>query len=167
MHGLVSDDAPIKSVESRLSLRNGLDFALPYSDDAPSKSGKFGFCPEVALDIAAYLLLPPNSTLVLGEAVVAAIFMAVPKAAVDENHSLVLRQNNVRLAGEILDLQTETKTTGEEIFPDYQFRLCILPLIAAIQRLRCSGVIVSAINQLLRDEIQPRFDVCNRDLWRN
>ena len=58
MHGLVSDDAPIKSVESRLSLRNGLDFALPYPDDAPSKSGKFGFCPEVALDIAAYLLLP-------------------------------------------------------------------------------------------------------------
>lgn len=54
--------------------------------------------------------------------------MAVPKAAVDENHSLVLRQNNVRLAGEILDLQTETKTTGEEIFPDYQFQLCILPL---------------------------------------
>lgn len=103
MRGLVSDDAPIKSVESRLSLRNGLDFALPYTYGPPTECGKFGFCPEVALDIATYLLLP-ELDISLGEAIVAATLMAVPEAAVHEYDGLVLRQNYVRLAGKTIDI---------------------------------------------------------------
>ena len=103
MHGFVSDDAYIKSVESRLSLRNGLDFTLPNADNVPAESGQFCFRPMVALDIAAYLLLP-ELDISLGKAVVAATLMAVPEATVHEYDSLVLWQDNVRLAGKTIDI---------------------------------------------------------------
>ena len=115
-----------------IPLSHGLQTALPYPDDAPAEGCQLGLCAAVALYVAAYLLLPePDVT--LRQPIVAAILMAMPEAAVDEYNSPVLRQDYVRLAGKIPDLKTETQTPGEEILP-------------AIQRLRCSGVIVSAIS---------------------
>ena len=138
------DNAVIKVFEIFLSLCYGLDFTLPYPDNAPSKGFQFSFVTDITGNITLYLLFP-ELDIGLWQAEIPAILMPVPEASVDENDGLVLRQDNIRISQQLPDLNTETQTAREKILPHNQFRVGILSLYSAIQRLRCSVVITSAI----------------------
>lgn len=52
--------------------------------------------------------------------------MAMPEAAVNENHSTVFRQHDIRFSRQAFDVQTVAETLGEQGLADDQFRFCVL-----------------------------------------
>lgn len=75
------DNQPIHAFKRLGSPGYSIYLALPYMDDAPAECGQLGLCPAVALDVAAYLLLP-EVDVGFRQAVVAASLMAVPETTV-------------------------------------------------------------------------------------
>ena len=47
--------------------------------------------------------------------------MPVPEAAIDEDHSSMLRQNDIRAAREIAPMQPESVASGMQATPHYKF----------------------------------------------
>lgn len=92
-----------------LSLCYGLDFALPYPDDTPSKGFQLAFVTDIAGNITLYLLFP-ELNIGLWQSEIPATLMPVPEASVDEYHGLVFGENNIWIAWQLPDLNTETHT---------------------------------------------------------
>lgn len=51
--------------------------------------------------------------------------MVMPKATMHENHSMVLRKDNIRFSGEIRLVESETKAIGMESRANKFLRLCV------------------------------------------
>lgn len=51
--------------------------------------------------------------------------MAMPEAPMHQNNSLVLRQNNVRHSGQVLDVQPKPEATRVQQATDENFRVCV------------------------------------------
>ena len=73
--------------------------ALPDDYGVPAEAGKGLVVAVVALAVALYLRAP-EVDVGLGEAEVAAAFVAMPEAAVDEDAGAVLAQDDVWVAGQ-------------------------------------------------------------------
>ena len=71
--------------------------------------------------------------------------MTMPKATIYKNDRSVFAQYNIRMPRKSRVIQSISETTTKQEFPYQQFRLCILPFIADIQRCLCSLVSLSII----------------------
>lgn len=99
--------------QSRSVLDRMLQRALPDGGYTPAKSPKRLHVSPVAVDIAQELPLPE---LFVGPGCggVAAAFVSMPEAAVDEHHRPVLREHEVRRAGQLSDMKSIAKSPGEK-----------------------------------------------------
>ena len=67
--------------------------------------------------------------------------MAVPEAAVDENHRAVFGQHNVGGAGQLLIVEPVAQAVGVQVPPNQQFRASILaPNTGHITAAGCRGM---------------------------
>ena len=87
--------------------------ALPDDRHAPAERTKRLQLSPVAIDIAPELPLP-EFFISPGDGRVAAPFMPMPEAAVDEHNRAVLREHKVRGAGQLSDMKSIAKSLGEE-----------------------------------------------------
>lgn len=122
-----SGDGLIEAVEIGVTAGDGSDVAFPHADHPPPHGFQLGFVAGVARHVALDLLTP-EFHIALRQTVIAASFMAVPEAAVDEDDGLVFRQNDVRASGQFPCLDPESQSTGEEVFAHYHLGLRILAL---------------------------------------
>lgn len=110
---------------SRGVLDRMLQRTFPDDGHSPAK------CPE-RLDVtpvAIYIgleLLSPEFHVGSGDGGVATVFVAVPKASVDEHHRPVLRKHEVWGAGQLARMESIPKPLGEEKGPKCTFRPSVL-----------------------------------------
>lgn len=111
--------------QSRSVLDRMLQRALPDDGHTPAKSPKRLHVSPVAVDIAQELPLPE---LFVGPGCggVAAAFVSMPEAAVDEHHRPVLREHKVRRAGQLSDMKSIAKSPGEKKGAKGSFRPGVL-----------------------------------------
>ena len=83
----------------------------------PAEAGEGLIVTVVALAVALYLRAP-EVHVGLGEAEVAAAFVAVPEAAVDEDACAVLAQDDVGMAGQTTVVEPVAETAGVQPAPD-------------------------------------------------
>ena len=91
--------------------------ALPDDYRVPAETGEGLIVAVVALAVAFYLRAP-EVHVGLGEAEVAAAFVAVPEAAVDEDACAVLAQDDVGVAGQARMVEPVAETAGVQPAPD-------------------------------------------------
>lgn len=77
-----SGDGLVEAVEVGIAAGDGADVAFPYANHTPAHGYQLGFVAGVARYVALDLLTP-EFHIALRQTVIAASFMAVPKAAVD------------------------------------------------------------------------------------
>lgn len=87
----------------------------------------------------------PKLDICFGKNIIFASFMTMPKATIYKNDRSVFAQYNIRMPRKSRVIQSISETTTKQEFPYQQFRLCILPFIADIQRCLCSLVSLSII----------------------
>ena len=92
----------------------GLELALPDGDAVPSHGGYLALFLDVALLVAADFLLPEVGV-GLGHLETVAVFVSMPKAAVDEDDCAVFAQNDVRMTGESGMVEAIAEAAGKEI----------------------------------------------------
>ena len=97
--------------EGALADRGGPEAALPDDYGVPAETGEGLIVAVVALAVAFYLRAP-EVHVGLGEAEVAAAFVAVPEAAVDEDACAVLAQDDVGMAGQARMVEPVTEASG-------------------------------------------------------
>ena len=85
--------------------------ALPDDYGVPAEAGEGLVVAVVALAVALYLRAP-EVDVGLGEAEVAAAFVAVPEAAVDEYAGAVLAQDDVGVAGQTRMVEPVAEAAG-------------------------------------------------------
>ena len=102
-----------------------LQCALPDDRYAPAESMEHLRMAPVSSDICLEFL-PPEIFIGLGSGCVAAAFMSVPEAAMDEHHRSVLREYKVGRAGQSPYMKSISKTSGEKERAKYPFRLGVL-----------------------------------------
>ena len=83
------------------------ELAFPDDPHAPAQTAE---APDVLLVVrdVPRELLRPELPVALGGGGLLAPLVPVPEATVDEDHGLVFRQNEVRLAGEVRSVEPET-----------------------------------------------------------
>ena len=82
------DNAVIQSFKIFLALCYSLDFALPYSDDTPSKGFQLGLVTDIAGNIALNLRFP-KLDIGLWQPEILATLVPMPEASIDKNDGLV------------------------------------------------------------------------------
>src|SRR3546814_19395878 len=92
----------------------------------------------VASDISLEFL-PPEIFIGPGSGCVAAAFMSVPEAAMDEHPCFARREHKVGGAGQPPHMQSISKTPGEKEGPKYQFRPGVLAANARHQDRKIAG----------------------------
>lgn len=90
---------------------SGPEAALPDDYGVPAEAGEGLVVTAVALAVALYLRAP-EVDVGLGEAEVAAAFVAVPEAAVDEDAGAVLAQDDVGVAGQARMVEPVAESAG-------------------------------------------------------
>ena len=83
----------------------------------PAEAGEGLIVTVVALAVALYLRAP-EVHVGLGEAEVAAAFVAVPEAAVDEDAGAVLAKDDVGMAGQARVVEPVAEAAGVQPAPD-------------------------------------------------
>ena len=101
----------LERLEGALADRGGLEAALPDDYGVPAEAGEGLVVTAVALAVALYLRAP-EVYVGLGEAEVAAAFVAVPEAAVDEDTGAVLAQDDVGVAGQARVIEPVAEAAG-------------------------------------------------------
>lgn len=99
--------------QSHSVLNRLLDRAFPDSGHTPAKRQKRFYVSPVAVNITLELSLP-ELCVGLRCGGVAATFMSMPEAAVDEHRRPVLRENKVRGARQLSDMKSIAKSLGEK-----------------------------------------------------
>ncbi len=87
--------------------------ALPDSGHTPAKSPECLHVSPVAINIAQEFLLPELLVGSRGSGIAAA-FVPMPEASVDEYHRPVLWEHKVRRAGQLSDMKSIAKSPGEK-----------------------------------------------------
>ena len=90
-----------------------LQGALPDDRHAPAESMEHLRMAPVASDISLEFL-PPEIFIGPGSGCVAAAFMSVPEAAMDEHHRSVLREHKIRRAGQLSYMKSIAKSPDEK-----------------------------------------------------
>ena len=88
-----------KLIDARFQLLRVFQFALPDSQDTPTKFPQLLPCTAVARDVCAKLLLPKRHSS-FWRCGIAASQMAMPEAAVYEDDLATGREHQIRLAGQ-------------------------------------------------------------------
>lgn len=109
----------------RSPLDRVLQGALPDDRHAPAESMEHLRMAPVASDISLEFL-PPEIFIGPGSGCVAAAFMSVPEAAMDEHHCSVLWEYKVGGAGQPPHMKSISKTPGEKKGAKYPFRPGVL-----------------------------------------
>ncbi len=52
--------------------------------------------------------------------------MTMPKASVNKNNRFIFGQNQIRIAGQIVDVFFVSESLREQVFANYRLRFCIL-----------------------------------------
>ena len=102
-----------------------LQGAFPDDSHAPAESMEHFRMAPVASDVSLEFLLP-ELFIGPGSGCVAAAFMSVPEAAVDEHHCSALREYKVGGAGQSPHMKSISKTPGEKKGAKYPFRPGVL-----------------------------------------
>ena len=87
--------------------------ALPDSGHTPAKSPECLHVSPVAINIAQEFLLPELLVGSRGSGIAAA-FVPMPEAAMDEHHRSVLWEHKIRGAGQLSDMKSIAKSSGEK-----------------------------------------------------
>lgn len=111
--------------QSRSVLDRMLQRTLPDGGYTPAKSPKRLRMAPVASDISLEFL-PPEIFIGPGSGCVAAAFVPMPEAAVDEHHRPMLREHKVRGAGQLSDMKSIAKSPGKEKGAKGSFRPSVL-----------------------------------------
>lgn len=101
----------LKRLEGTQADGGGLEAALPDDYRVPAEAGEGLVVTAVALAVALYLRAP-EVDVGLGEAEVAAAFVAVPEAAVDEDTGAVLAKDDVGVAGQARMVEPVPEAAG-------------------------------------------------------
>lgn len=99
--------------------------AFPDDGHAPAKSVKLFHMASVAIDICLEFL-PPKIFIGLGGGCVAATFMSVPEAAVNENHRSAFWEHKVGRAWQFPHMESISKSSGEKNGAERPFRPSVL-----------------------------------------
>lgn len=101
-------------------------FALPDYDDSPAEVRELFVGSLVASDICIELSLP--EIWIRGwRSGVAAPIMSMPKAAMDEHDSTILRQNDIWFSRQVFRGDAISQAMRMQIFSDNQFGLRVTP----------------------------------------
>lgn len=98
---------------SRSVLDRVFQRALPDGGHTPAKSPECFHVSPVTINIAQEFPLPELFVGPRGGGIAAA-FMPMPEAAMDEHHRLVLRKHKVRRTGQLSDMKSIAKSPGEK-----------------------------------------------------
>lgn len=98
--------------------------ALPNDSNAPALVSQRRGCLHVPLGIASKLF-GPESGIAGWRGRESAIRVLMPEAAMHENCRIVLLQQKVRLARQVLGVEPETEPEGMEFATQAHFRACI------------------------------------------
>ncbi len=96
--------------------------ALPYYDDAPAERFQEAVIPQITLAIILNLSAP-ELRICLRLSRISAILVPMPETAVDEDAGAVLRQDDVRGAGETLLVDTKPVPEHEQLLAQLNLRL--------------------------------------------
>ena len=107
----------LERLEGAPAESGGPEAALPDDYGVPAEAGEGLVVAVVALAVAFYLLAP-EVDVGLGEVEVAAAFVAVPEAAVDEDAGAVLAQDDVGVAGQARVVEPVPEAAGVQPAPD-------------------------------------------------
>lgn len=121
-----------------------LQGAFPDDSHAPAESMEHFRMAPVASDVSLEFLLP-ELFIGPGSGCVAAAFMSVPEAAVDEHHCSALREYKVGGAGQSPHMKSISKTPGERRVRSIRSGRVFFPRMPDIMRLRC-GVVGTRID---------------------
>jgi len=111
--------------QSRSVLDRLLQRALPHGGHAPAKRPKRLHVSPVTVNIAQELPLPELFVGSRGSGIAAA-FVPMPEAAMDEHHCSALREHKVGGAGQPPHMKSISKTPGEKEGAKYPFRPGVL-----------------------------------------
>ena len=111
--------------QSRCVLDRMLQRALPDSGHTPAKSPECLHVSPVAINIAQEFPLPELFVGPRGGGI-AATFVPMPEAAMDEHHCSALREHKVGGAGQPPHMKSISKTPGEKKGAKYPFRPGVL-----------------------------------------
>ena len=103
----------------------GLELTLPHREYAPAVGAQLGLLPDVVGDIAAKLVGPERGP-GLWHAAVCTTIVAVPEAAMDEENSPELGQNQVWTTGQVLDMEAVSKTLAMKMLTHNHLGLSVL-----------------------------------------
>ncbi len=99
--------------QSRSVLDRVFQRALPNGGHTPAKSPECLHVSPVAINIAQEFPLPELFVGPRGGGI-AATFVPMPEAAMDEHHRSVLREHKIRRAGQLSDMKSIAKSPGEK-----------------------------------------------------
>ena len=102
-----------------------LDFAFPDDNDMPAGLLQRGLLFFIALDVALEFLRPEFHVGFRHGGDFAA-FMAMPEAAVDENHRMPFGQNDIGMSGQFRRMETVAEAQHMQMMTHNQFRLRVL-----------------------------------------
>ena len=107
----------------------GYELTLPNDDCVPTEVAQLDAFLDIALFVALYFLFPELGV-ALGHDKVAATFVSVPEAAVDEDDGAVFAQDNVGCTGQMLDVYAVAVAMCMQITAHNHLGLCVLALDA-------------------------------------
>ena len=97
------------------------EFAFPDGDDAPCEGVEALGAQFVAGDVAGHFFLPEVGV-AFRDDIFGAVAVAVPEAAVDEYDGAVLRQHQIRRAGQASVVESVAIALAPQLFPDGPLR---------------------------------------------
>jgi hypothetical protein len=101
------------------------DLALPNGENSPAQGAEGSSFPNVPLSISEQLPFP-ELAIACGQICAFTLSVVMPKAPMNENCRPILRENQVRLAGQASWMKPKSKPTPVEISSHREFRLGIL-----------------------------------------
>ena len=97
---------------ARILFQPAFERAFPDRQHAPAGAYQHGFAAQVALAVGVNFGLPEVAPGLRKSEEMAVV--PVPEAAMNKNSCTVLWENNIRRAGEVFDVQTETESESKK-----------------------------------------------------
>ena len=101
-----------------------LDFAFPDDNDMPASLFQRGLFFFIAFNVALEFLRP-EFHVGFRHCGDFAAFMAMPEAAVDENHRMPFGQNDIGMSGQLRGMEAIAKAQHVQMMAHDHFRFCV------------------------------------------